>query len=73
MASSYLDILTKKYNKMILSRDEVARELGCSIKTLERKIHLYHEPIKYLKNGQKLQFPLKAFATYLENLEKFSA
>lgn len=73
MASSYLDILTQKYNKMVLSREEVARELGCSIKTLERKIHLYNEPIKYIKNGQKLQFPIKAFALYLENLEKLSA
>lgn len=58
---------------MILSKEEVAAELGISTKTLERKLFERHEPIKYYKESNKLYFPLLAFAEYLENFQQMCA
>ncbi|QIR77182.1 hypothetical protein FA592_13435 [Sulfurospirillum diekertiae] len=69
---SYFELLYAKYNKMILTKDEIALELGISIKTLERRL-FDNEPIKFFKTSQKLQFPLKAFAEYLEAVDELCA
>lgn len=69
---TYFELLYDKYNKMALTKDEFATELGISTKILD--IHLFdNEPIKFFKTAQKLQFPLKAFAEYFEAANELCA
>ncbi len=69
---TYFEILYTKYNKIILSKEEVAAELGISVRTLTRRL-FEDEPSPYRKDRHTLQFPLKGFAAYLESIEALSA
>lgn len=65
----YVDFLTKKYNKVTLTRTELAKELNLSISTLERMLDkkILHIRHKREGNSQKAKyiFPILEVANYL--------
>ncbi|WP_151950319.1 helix-turn-helix domain-containing protein [Aliarcobacter butzleri] len=62
--------LYRKYNKMMLSKKEVANELGISLRTLNRRIEEKAALPSYTKNGGIYLFPLENVAKYITALGK---
>ncbi len=58
--------LTTKYDKSVLNKDEMATELGISVKTLDRHIKEVSNIPSYLKLGKnKIIFPIRTIAEFL--------
>lgn len=64
-----LEILYKKYNKLAISKEELAAELGISQATLNRQIKAEVLPISYTKFGGKYIFTLKSLVDYYEAID----
>lgn len=62
--------LYQKYNKMMLSKKEVANELGISLRTLNRRIEEKSALPSYSKNGGLILFPIENLAKYITALGK---
>ena len=62
--------LQAKYNKLGLSRTEMAEELGLSIATFDRMLANNKDLPKHRRIGNRYFFPLKEVAIYLENTQK---
>jgi predicted DNA-binding transcriptional regulator AlpA len=67
--SKILEQLQTKYNKLGLSRTELAQELGISIATLDRMLVKGEDLPKYKRIGNRYFFPLEGIASYLENTQ----
>ena len=66
------DILTQlqdKYNKLGLSRTEMAKELGVSLATFDRMLANGDDLPKYRRVGRQYFFPLKEVAIFLSHTE----
>ena len=66
------DILTQlqnKYNKLGLSRTEMAKELGVSLATFDRMLASGNDLPKYRRVGRQYFFPLKEVAIFLSQTE----
>ncbi len=63
-----LEWLQKKYNKLGLSRRELAKELGISLSTLDRMIANKEALPKYRKVGGRYFFPLEEIAKFLDEV-----
>jgi len=64
------EILTQlqdKYNKLGLSRTEMAKELGVSLATFDRMLANGDDLPKYRRIGRQYFFPLKEIALFLSN------
>ncbi len=65
----YVDFLIKKYNKVTLTRSELAKELNLSISTLERMLDKKTLKIRHRREGNsqkaKYIFPIVEIANYL--------
>lgn len=73
MSSTY-SLLYKKYNKLILSREEVAKELGMSTSTLMRRINEGEWRGCYQKVDKKnYQFFLESLCKEMDLLQRMSA
>ncbi|OCL99559.1 hypothetical protein AAX29_00600 [Aliarcobacter thereius] len=62
--------LYQKYNKMMLSKKEVANELGISLRTLNRRMEEKAALPSYTKNGGIFLFPLESVSKYISALGK---
>lgn len=62
--------LYQKYNKMMLSKKEVANELGISLRTLNRRIEEKSALPSYSKNGGLILFSLENLAKYITAIGK---
>ena len=65
--SKILNQLQAKYDKLGLSRTELAKELGLSIATLDRMLANGEDLPRYKRIGRQYFFPLEEIAAYLEN------
>ena len=63
------DILYKKYDKLVLSKKELAAELGVSTKTIERQLKSGELPIAYNVMGGQYLFSLRGLVEFLEAME----
>lgn len=70
---TYFELLYKKYGKTTLTKKEVARELGISEATLNRKLYTGEITLPYFNTGNKLFFTLKGFVEFLEAYEALAA
>ena len=65
----YLNLLTKKYNKVALSRKEIAEVLNISLSSVESLLTKEQMPIRYKRVGKsqkaKYAFPIIEVANYL--------
>jgi hypothetical protein len=66
---SYFEILYKKYNKLLLTKIELAKELGWSSATLNRKLLEGEINLAYVNTGNKHFYTIKSLAKYLEAYE----
>ena len=79
MINDYIQLLYSKYEKMNLTRKELAFELGISVSSLEKLIAEDRLPIRYKRLGstQKARyvFPLLEVARFLsfENMGRVAA
>jgi len=64
----YFDILYKKYNKFTLTKQEVANELGLSVRTLDRMRKSGELELNEMPRGKYIQFSLKSVAELIEAL-----
>ena len=67
------EILTQlqdKYNKLGLSRTEMAKELGISLATFDRMLANGDDLPKYRRVGRQYFFPLKEIAVFLATTDK---
>ncbi len=64
--SKVLNQLQAKYNKLGLSRTELAEELGISIATLDRMLANGDDLPKYKKLGRQYLFLLTDIASFFE-------
>ena len=67
--SETLKHLQEKYNKLVLSRTELAQELGVSIATFDRMLVNGEGLPKYKRIGNRYFFSLEEIASYLENTQ----
>ena len=61
-----LNQLKEKYNKLGLSRAELAKELNLSLATLDRMLARDEALPTYIKLGRQYVFPLVSIATFIE-------
>jgi CTP-dependent riboflavin kinase len=66
-----LEELQSRYNKATINKRELSKEIGCSIKTIERKIKEGMDIPRYIRstdsrNGTYL-FPIVEVAKFLES------
>ena len=61
--------LQNKYNKLGLSRTEMAKELGVSLATFDRMLANGDDLPKYRRVGRQYLFPLKEVAIFLSKTE----
>ena len=64
--SEILNHLKEKYNKIGLSRTELAKELDLSLATLDRMLANGDALPPYIKLGRQYIFPLTAIAAFFE-------
>lgn len=68
-SNHYVDILYRKYNRLVISREELSEELYLSVSTIERLINQRNLPIGYKREGTgkkaKYIFPIQEVANYL--------
>lgn len=70
---SYFELLYKKYNKLMITKTELANELGMSEPTLNRRLYSGELLIAYSRIGQKYTFSLKSVCEYLEAIDLLAA
>lgn len=70
---NYFELLYKKYDKLMLTKKEVAHELGISETTLNRKLRFGELNLAYDNSGQKYTFTLKSIAEHLEGIDSLAA
>ena len=70
---NYFDLLYKKYNKLLLTKDEVAAEIGFSVRTLDRMRKTGEIWLVEMPRGKRIHFSLKSVAEYLEALHELGA
>jgi len=63
---SYFEILYKKYDKLTLTIQEVAQELGVQQHTIYRMLEAGELNVGYIKRGTKKLFLTKSLAEYLQ-------
>lgn len=73
MEKGYKDILLAKYNKMRLSKTEVAHELGISEATLTRRIVEDPNYLPHTKEKRIYYFSLLGLSEELELLDRWVA
>ena len=71
---NYFELLYKKYNKTVLTADEVAEEIGISLRNFMKQHRDGLLPIAVMQRGRggKLFFPLRSFCAYLEAVEELA-
>lgn len=57
--------LYNKYNKLVITRNELCTELSISIATLNRRVKNHEALPQYILEGGKYLFPLNAVCDYL--------
>ncbi len=70
---TYFELLYNKYQKTTLTKKEVAKELGISEATFNRKLYSGEIAIPYMNTGNKFFFTLRGFADFLEAYEVLAA
>ena len=70
---TYFELLYKKYEKTTLTKKEVAKELGISEATLNRKLYSGEISLPYINTGNKLFFTIRGVANFLEAYEALAA
>lgn len=67
-----LNLIFQKYNKLTLTRTELAKELSISLSSLDNLMQNNQLPIRYKRLGEsqkaKYAFPIQEVANFLENL-----
>ncbi|PNV83859.1 MAG: hypothetical protein C0627_03450 [Sulfurimonas sp.] len=63
------ELLNKKYNRLFLTKKELANELNISAATLNRQLKSDTLNIGYTVIGGQYRFSLKSLANYLEAVE----
>lgn len=70
--SELLNLIFKKYNKLTLTRKELADELSISLSSLDNLLQNNQLPIRYLRLGEsqkaKYAFPIQEVSNFLETL-----
>ncbi len=66
MEEKYHDFFIKKYEKTYLSKEELAKELGLSVRTVDKRINECRDIPKYKKMGRKIIFPINEVVRFLE-------
>ncbi len=67
-SNPYMSILYSKYNKLALTKKELCKELGFSLRTLNTRISQNMDIPSYIKGkgtNSKVLFPIDAIADYL--------
>ncbi len=70
--NSTIERLYSKYNKSILSKSEIAHELGISIKTVNYRMAEKKDIPNYFKDGKFVKFAIESVAEYLDK-KRFGA
>jgi transposase len=70
---SYFDVLYRKYDRVAISINEVAHELGVSASTINRMIAANEFDVAYVTRGHKRMYLLKSFTEFLEAYEELVA
>ena len=66
MSENYREFFLNKYQKTYLTKQEVAIELGLSVRTVDKRVNECRDIPKYKKMGRKTIFPINEVAKFLE-------
>jgi hypothetical protein len=62
-----VDYFLRKYDKVTLSREEVAKELDIGVSTLDKRLSSNSNVPKYKKIAGRVMFPITSLADFLTN------